>query len=209
MLAHSSVTETVTTPAFQVRVVPPEPSTPDLSLQKWLPSRAPQSEDDAEEFVRKLKPLVLKLVRSRRPRRESEEDLVQVVFIKIFSKFDQYSGLVPLVNWVSRIAINTCLNQLAHEKARPEWRHADLPEPEADRLSWAVTDEESLSPSEEVDRKDYIQEMLGRLKPEDRMLLTLLHLQDYSLEDVSRLTGWTAGNIKVRACRARAKIREG
>ena len=47
-------------------------------------------------FVEQLHPMVLRLVRSNLPRRMDEEDLVQTVFMKVFSKLDQYSGLVPL-----------------------------------------------------------------------------------------------------------------
>src|SRR3954466_7510077 len=85
----------------------------------------------AGELVRSLYPLVAKLVRSHRPARAAEEDLCQMIFIKIFQNLEQYSGAVPLEHWVSRIAINTCLNQIAKEKARPELRRADLSEEQA------------------------------------------------------------------------------
>src|SRR4029453_907438 len=61
-----------------------------------------------------------------RPRRTAEEDLCQMIFIKVFQKLSQYSGKVPLEHWVSRVAVNTCLNQIEWEKVRPEVRHADL-----------------------------------------------------------------------------------
>src|ERR1041384_4693194 len=82
-----------------------------------------QDETAARELVRRLYPLVLKLVRSHRPRRTSEEDLCQMIFIKIFQKLSQFSGKVPLEHWVSRIAVNTCLSQIESERVRPELRH--------------------------------------------------------------------------------------
>src|ERR1700726_2831650 len=84
------------------------------------------NDDAARELVRRLYPLVAKIVRAHRPRRTSEEDLSQMIFIKLFQKLSQFSGKVPLEHWVSRIAVNTCLNQIAAEKVRPELRHADL-----------------------------------------------------------------------------------
>src|SRR3989440_6774819 len=80
----------------------------------------------ARELVRRLYPLVAKIVRSHRPRRTAEEDLCQMIFIKVFQRLSQFSGKVPLEHWVSRIAVNTCLNQIESEKVRPELRHADL-----------------------------------------------------------------------------------
>src|SRR5216110_717873 len=82
----------------------------------------------ARELVRRLYPLVAKMVRSHRPRRTSEEDLCQMIFIKVLQKLSQFSGKVPLEHWVSRIAVNTCLSQIEAEKVRPELRHADLSE---------------------------------------------------------------------------------
>src|SRR5438045_8930886 len=85
-----------------------------------------QDEKAARELVRSLYPLVAKLVRAHRPVRSAEEDLCQMIFIKILQNLSQFSGRVPLEHWVSRIAINTCINQLQAEQARPALREAEL-----------------------------------------------------------------------------------
>src|SRR5437016_6340817 len=74
----------------------------------------------ARELLRHFHPFVLKLVRAHLPRRISEEDLVQMIFIKVFHKLNQYTGRMPLEHWISRIAVNTCLNALKAEKIRPD-----------------------------------------------------------------------------------------
>jgi len=77
-----------------------------------LVKAALQHDDEAARaLVRQLYPLVSKLVRAHRPRRTAEEDLSQMIFIKVFQKLSQFSGKVPLEHWVSRIAVNTCLNK--------------------------------------------------------------------------------------------------
>src|SRR3977135_1612845 len=92
-----------------------------------LVASALQHDDEAaRELVRRLYPLVAKMVRAHRPRRTSEEDLSQMIFIKMFQKLPQFSGKVPLEHWVSRIAVNTCLNQIESERLRPELRHAEF-----------------------------------------------------------------------------------
>src|SRR5205814_9092682 len=101
----------------------------DDSNASALVKAALQHHDEAaRELVRRLYPLVAKLVRSYRPRRTAEEDLCQMIFIKVFQKLSQFSGKVPLEHWVSRIAVNTCLNQIQAEKVRPEFRQAYLTE---------------------------------------------------------------------------------
>src|SRR5215467_13772596 len=87
-----------------------------------------RDEEAARLLFHHLYPLVIKVVRAHLPRRTSEEDLVQTVFMKVFANLSQYSGTVPLEHWVSRIAINTCLNHIKAEKVRPELRRADLSE---------------------------------------------------------------------------------
>ncbi len=69
-------------------------------------------EEAARSLLSHLFPLVLSVVRGHLPRRMSEDDLTQTIFVKVFTKLDQYSGAVPLEHWVSRIAVNTCLNAL-------------------------------------------------------------------------------------------------
>src|SRR3977135_244340 len=112
-----------------------------------LVASALQHDDEAaRELVRRLYPLVAKMVRSHRPRRTSEEDLCQMIFIKVFQNLSKFSGQVPLEHWVSRIAVNTCLNQIAAEKVRPELRLADLSQDEAAVIEQLSASSEDLDP---------------------------------------------------------------
>src|SRR5207245_11502830 len=102
----------------------------------------------ARELVRRLYPLVAKMVRSHRPRRTSEEYLCQMIFIKVFQKLSQFSGKVPLEHWVSRIAVNTCLSQIESEKVRPELRYADLSEEEQAVVENLAASTEEIAPDQ-------------------------------------------------------------
>ena len=165
-------------------------------------------EDAARALFRHLYPLVGRLVRSHLPRRTSPEDLVQTVFMKVFANLDRFSGAVPLEHWVSRIAVNTCLNQLAAERVRPELRWADLSEEQAEALEAAMSGPEDLEPSENLAAREIVEKLLAQLAPAERMLLTLLHLEGRSVAEVQEITGWNVPVIKVRAFRARRKLRK-
>jgi RNA polymerase sigma-70 factor, ECF subfamily len=165
-------------------------------------------DEAARELVRRLYPLVAKMVRSHRPRRTSEEDLCQMIFIKIFQKLSQFSGKVPLEHWVSRIAINTCLNQIAAEKARPELRHADLSEEEQAVVENLAASSDELSPDQRVASRQLVEHLLDLLKPVERLVIDLLYLQGRSVEEIRKITGWSASLIKVRAFRARQKMKK-
>ena len=167
-----------------------------------------RDEDAARALFRHLYPLVARLVRSHLPRRTSQEDLVQTVFMKVFANLDRFSGTVPLEHWVSRIAINTCLNQLAAEKARPELRWADLSEEQTDALEAATAGPKELDPGRNVAAREIVEKLLAQLAPADRLLMTLMHLEGRSVAEVRQITGWNVPVIKVRAFRARRKLRK-
>ena len=102
-----------------------------FDVQACLEQVRQRDQTAARELVEHLYPLVIRIVLSKLPWRESEEDLTQEIFLKMFSKLDQYQGSVPFEHWVSRIAVNHCLNALRAQKNRPEWRWADLTEEQA------------------------------------------------------------------------------
>jgi len=160
----------------------------------------------ARELVEHLHPLVIRIVRSHLPRRVAEEDLAQDVFLKMFTRLEQYKGEVPFTHWVSRIAVTTCIDQLRAQKRRPELRWADLSETESQVLDSVITNENDVSPDDAVAAKELIHKLLDLLKPEDRLVIQYLDLEQKSIAEISQLTGWNPTLVKVRAFRARRKL---
>jgi RNA polymerase sigma-70 factor (ECF subfamily) len=174
-----------------------------------LLQRVREGDDDAaRDLVHRLYPLVIKLVRSRQTRMVSEDDLVQMVFARVFAKLDQFSGQVPMEHWVSRITINTCLNQIARERVRPEYRWSDLTEEQERVVENLTSTANELPASEQLAARELVEKLLEHLKPEERMVITLLHLESRSIDDIRKMTGWSSPLIKVRAFRARQKLKK-
>jgi len=180
----------------------------DLDAGALVKAALRNDDEAARELVRRLYPLVAKLVRAHRPRRTAEEDLCQMIFIKVFQKLSQFSGKVPLEHWVSRIAVNTCLNQIEAEKARPELRYADLSEEEQAVVENLATSARELAPDERLASRQLVEHILGLLKPAERLAIDLLYLQGRSVEEIRKITGWSVALIKVRAFRARQKMKD-
>jgi RNA polymerase sigma-70 factor, ECF subfamily len=148
-----------------------------------------QHDDEAARaLVRRLYPLVAKIVRSQ--------------------KLSQFSGKVPLEHWVSRIAVNTCLNQIQWEKIRPELRHADLSVEEQAVIENLTTSADELAPDQRFASRQLVEHLLAALKPVERLAIDLRYLQGRSVEEIRKLTGWSAALVKVRAFRARQKMKE-
>ncbi len=165
-------------------------------------------EDAARQLFVHLHPLVAKIVRAHLPRRTSEEDLVQIVFAKVFSRLDQYRGQVPLEHWVSRIAVNSAYNELNRERVRPELRHADLSEEESQIIQNLAQDTGELPLEQALGAREIVEKLLSQLNPADRLVISLLHLEGRSIEEIHRKTGWSATLVKVRAFRARRKMKK-
>lgn len=179
----------------------------DLDVPALVAAALRDDDEASRALVRHLYPFVAKLVRSHRPARAAEEDLCQMIFIKMFQKLPQYSGAVPLEHWLSRIAINTCLNAIAAEKARPELRRADLSEEQAAVVDNLAATTEELGADQQLASRDLVSHLLLALKPAERLVIDLLHLQQKSVDEVRKLTGWSRALVRVRAFRARQKLK--
>ncbi len=182
-------------------------SEPGFDMSACLERVRAGDEAAASALFQHLFPLVIKVVRSHLPRRMSEEDLTQTVFMKVFANLNQYSGRAPLEHWVSRIAVNTCIKALRAEKVRPELRWADLSEEETQLLDWIATSDDDMHPDRNIASRDLVEKLLAQLKPKDRLVISLMNLEGRTLEEVGQITGWSQAVIKVRAFRARGKLR--
>jgi RNA polymerase sigma-70 factor (ECF subfamily) len=165
-------------------------------------------QDSARLLVEQLYPLVLRIVRSHLPRRSAEEDLCQEVFMKTFSRIEQWRGQMPFAHWVSRVAVTTCLDALRWQKRRPELRWSDLSETEAQVLDNVLHDERDTSTGDALGARELAHKLLATLKPADRLVLTMMDMEGRSVAEVQAATGWSATLVKVRAFRARRKLRK-
>ncbi len=167
-----------------------------------------QDQAAARQLVEHLYPLVNRIVRSHLPRRVAAEDLAQDIFLKMFTRLEQYQGHVPFPHWVSRIAVTTCIDQLRAQQRRPEFRWADLSENEAEVLSNVMTDERDVLPGDALAARELVHKLLAQLKPDDRLVIQLLDLEQKTIAEISGLTGWNQTLVKVRAFRARRKLQK-
>jgi RNA polymerase sigma factor (sigma-70 family) len=184
-------------------------SPPAFSVSACLDKVREGDDDAARALVDHVYPQLVKIIRGRLPRRESEEDLLQDILLKMFANLHRFSGVVPFEHWLSRIAVNHCLNALRSEKSRPELRWADLTEEQATVLDALLyqnspTDE----PGNAAATNELVDYLLSILEPKDQLIIRMLELEDRSVEEVQSLTGWTSTMIRVRAFRARRKLNQ-
>jgi RNA polymerase sigma factor (sigma-70 family) len=160
----------------------------------------------AKELVERLYPLVIRIVRNHLPRRELEEDLSQEIFLKIFAKLGQFRADMPFEHWVSRLSLNTCIDHLRKQRNRPEYRWSDFSEQQQAVLD-NLSENASLpaEPSAEESR-ELLQRLMTVLKPDERIVVQMLYLEEKSVSEICDLTGWKPSKVKVAAFRARQKL---
>jgi len=159
----------------------------------------------AEALVRHFEPQVRRLVRAHRPRAVPEDDLVQEVFLAVFTRLDHYRERdgIPFAHWLSRLTINLCRDALRSERRR---RPLLPPGPEARQWIASLVADPAPPVDEVLGARAAVEALLSQLPPDDRLLLTLLSLEERSLEEVAALTGRNRTVLKVRAFRARRRL---
>lgn len=172
----------------------------------WIERVIARDEQASRKLVERLQPLVLRIVRAHRPWRMAEEDLCQEVFMSVFSSLGQYGGSVPFEHWVSRIAVNTCIDHLRRHRSRPELRWADLNADEVRALE-VLREEAGNGPGDPVALHDLLGKLLEALPAEDRIVIQLTAIEERPVKEVAALTGWSVPTVKIRAFRARHRMR--
>ncbi|MDQ2856656.1 MAG: RNA polymerase sigma factor, partial [Acidobacteriota bacterium] len=139
------------------------------------------------------------------------EEAAQEIFLKAFSELGSYEGRGSMEGWLTRIATNTCLNQLRSAKRRPELTASDLTKDESnwldDKMADAAT-ERHRSNERSLVAADLAGRVLQGLAPDDQLVLTMIDGQDASVKDVAEMTGWSESKVKVQAFRARRRMRQ-
>jgi RNA polymerase sigma-70 factor, ECF subfamily len=160
-----------------------------------------------EPLVQKYSPRVFATARRYARREDEVADIVQEVWIKAFQKLGGYRGEAPFEHWLMRLAVRTCYDFLRGHQRNKENTFSELSEPESDWLERFVAEPSSVSEDAEAARM-LVQRILDRLSPAARLVIQLLEIEERSVKEISRLTGWSVPLVKVRAFRARAEMRK-
>lgn len=141
---------------------------------------------------------------------DEADSATQDVFLKAFKALSKAEPGV-LENpgkWVSRIAVNTCLDRL-RSRAWQIWRRRPAPDDEAlilEMQAESAPDAEAQLFAKQLQRR--LDAALGRLSPRQRAVFTLRHYESLSLEEIAKILDLDVGTVKVHLFRAIGKMRE-
>lgn len=168
-------------------------------------------EEAFAEIVRRFSPRVFRVC-SRFFRRHSLiEEAAQEVFLKSFTQLGNFEGRGSLEGWLTRISATTCINILRSNKRQPELTVSDLSEDEStwleDNLIYQAT-ERHQTDEDRLIAADLVSRVLETLPADDVTVLTMMEADGASVRETAQATGWSESKVKVKAFRARRRMRE-
>ena len=165
-------------------------------------------QEAAASLIDFVHPFVMKIIHRRCPTDTTPEDLAQDVFLRIFKYLDKFRGQGEFLHWVSKITYNTCLSGYRSARfKRNELCRSDLSEAQLHVLELTVADEVEPDAQQRFVARELLSQLLAQLPPKDRLILEMRELEQRSYDEISQVTGWSNVNIRVRATRAKKKLR--
>ncbi len=161
-----------------------------------------RGDDDAfAEIVRRYKPRVFASA-ARFARDDHQiDDIAQEVFVRAFRNLAKFRGDAPFEHWLSRIIVSAC-----HDFLRKERRVRE--QVALDAIEFEVRDLTIDSAIAAGRARELLAFAMRRLTPDEQLIVTLCEIEERSVREVAELTGWSEGNVKVRAFRARQNLKK-
>jgi len=153
------------------------------------------------QLVKKYSHLSFSLSMKILNQREDAEEAAQDSFIKAYNSLGSFQNGSTFKTWFFRIVYNTSISRLRTRK-NIEVKIDDV------RISDSEIQitESTLGQLDSNDRIKFLQAGLDRLDPEERALLKMYYYDDFSMDEISAITGLTVSNVKVKIHRSRKML---
>jgi len=128
---------------------------------------------------------------------EDAADALQDALLKAHRMADRFRADSKVSSWMHRIVVNTCLDRIRRNKARPT-----VPLPEFDITELADPHDQHG----DVDLTLSVGRALDTLPADQRAAIVAVDVEGYSVAEAAALLGVPVGTIKSRCARGRAKL---
>ncbi|MGM0453084.1 MAG: RNA polymerase sigma factor [Thermodesulfobacteriota bacterium] len=163
-----------------------------------------------EHLVARYEAYVFSIVRKHAPAEEVEA-LAHEAFVRAYRSLPKYKQQNGFSNWLCGICVRTCADFWRKHYRRREMPVSALSD---DHRQWlekvlageAGRDFEAMGRQQEA--REILNTALNRMTPQERMVLGLVHLEGHSIKAAAKLMGCSAANVKIRAFRARKKLKK-
>ena len=129
---------------------------------------------------------------------DDASDAVQDAMISAFRRAETFRGTAKVSTWLHRIVVNACLDRMRAKKSR---QTVALPEAEADLGT--------PDPHDRIDQhmtRMTVQDALAQLPPDQRVAITLVDLEGWSIDEAADILQCPPGTVKSRCHRGRSRL---
>lgn len=163
-----------------------------------------------EVIVRRYETYLFAILRKHIPM-ESINDVAHDVMINAYTSLSGYGGKSAFKHWLATIAVRTC-----HDYWRKSYKSREIPLSalSEEHQQWldmaaAANSHEAYKDKEfEAEGREMLCMALGCLDATDRMIVSLVYLEELPVKEAAALLGLSMINVKVKAHRARARMRK-
>jgi RNA polymerase sigma-70 factor (ECF subfamily) len=142
--------------------------------------------------------------------RDNVEEVAHETFVRAYRSLGTFQARTPFKHWLSKIAVRCCYDfWRAHYRNR-ETPMSSFPEeahPWIEGLLAARPESSSGGHDRRPEALRLLRWAMERLSAEDRMVLTLVHLEEHTVAEAAEMLHWSVPKVKIRAYRARKKLR--
>ena len=131
---------------------------------------------------------------------EDADDLVQEIFLKIWTALPSFRGEAQLFTWVYRIATNETLNWLRREKVRSALRFTSIDAEMERRI-----DSDPFFDGDAADRA--LSKAVAKLPEKQRQVFVMRYYDELPYEEMSAVLGTSVGALKASYHIAQEKVR--
>jgi|SRR5271157_3441714 len=166
--------------------------------------------DEFEILLKRYDAYIFSIVSKHLPP-EMIEEAAHEVFIRIYKSLPSYRAESPFKYWISKIAVRYCYDFWRERYKSREMPMSSLTDEHSKWVETVVSEQsmESFEKGEMLkESREVLQWALGKLTAEERMIITLLHLEELPVKEAADLLGWSTINVKVKAHRTRKKLRK-
>ena len=163
-----------------------------------------------EILMARYQAYVFSIVRKHVPM-ENVEAVAHDIFVRAYRSLPKYQQKSVFSKWLAGISVRACAAFWRKRYRRQEVPMSRLSDDYRKWLENVLADESTddfRKTGQRQEAKQILDWALGQLSAKERMVLELVHLEGYSTIEAAGLMGCSAANIKIRAFRARKKIKK-
>lgn len=155
-----------------------------------------------QRLVRQYQEKVRGLVYSILSDPDTMDDLVQEIFIKVYTSINRFEHRSNLGTWIYRIAVNHCRDEIRRRRVR---RFFSMEKMELDPMEMSPTADKALLKKERI---ELVRWGLSKVSEKHRTIIVLRDFEDMSYEEIAEVLNLELGTVKSRLNRARLALKD-